>query len=149
MSNSEDKKEHIRGVNLGNLCHQGRIRMKTSFRKFFRFLPIAIILSLVVILMACSSSPTSSATSSSTTSGNTVTIANFAFSPATLTVNVGSKVTWTNTDSVTHTVTSDNGVFGSGDLAPNATFSYTFNTTGTFAYHCSIHTYMTGTVIVH
>jgi plastocyanin len=66
-----------------------------------------------------------------------------------LTVNVGSKVTWTNTDSVTHTVTSDNGVFGSGDLAPNATFSYTFNTTGTFAYHCSIHTYMTGTVIVH
>ena len=123
--------------------------MKTSLRRFFRFIPIAIILPLVVILIACSSSITSSVTSLSTTLGNTVTIANFAFSPATLTINVGSKVTWTNTDSVTHTVTSNNGVFDSGDLAPNATFSYTFNTAGTFVYHCSIHTYMTGTVIVH
>jgi plastocyanin len=75
-------------------------------------------------------------------------LANFAFSPATLNIQVGTMVSWTNNDSTTHTVTSDNGIFDSGNLAPNATFSYTFNTAGTFAYHCAIHTSMTGKVVV-
>jgi plastocyanin len=75
-------------------------------------------------------------------------LANFAFSPATLNIQVGTKVTWTSNDSTTHTVTSDNGIFGSGNFPPNATFSYTFNTAGTFAYHCAIHTSMTGKVVV-
>ena len=57
-------------------------------------------------------------------------------------------MTWTNNDPVAHTVTSDNGVFASGNLSPGATFSYTFNTAGTYSYHCSIHTYMVGTVAV-
>ena len=53
-------------------------------------------------------------------------IANFSFSPATLTVSVGTKVTWTNNDTVTHTVTAVQGAFDSNDLSPGNTFSFTF-----------------------
>jgi plastocyanin len=77
-----------------------------------------------------------------------VTLANFAFSPTTLTVKVGTTVTWTNKDSTSHTVVSDTGVFDSGNLAPNATYTYVFAKAGTFNYHCSIHPSMKGTVIV-
>jgi plastocyanin len=77
-----------------------------------------------------------------------VTIKDFAFNPATITVATGTTVTWTNEDSVTHTVTSDTGVFDSGDIHQGADFSYTFNTAGDYGYHCSIHTYMKGHVIV-
>ncbi len=89
-----------------------------------------------------------STTSSPPVSGNAVTISNFSFSPGSLTVSVGTKVTWTNKDSTTHTVTSDSGAFNSGNLAPNASYSYTFSSAGTFSYHCAIHTYMTGTITV-
>ena len=80
--------------------------------------------------------------------GNAVTISGFAFSPATLNVAVGTKVTWTNKDGTTHTVTSDTNVFSSGNVANGASYSYTFNTAGTFPYHCSIHSYMKGTIVV-
>jgi plastocyanin len=77
-----------------------------------------------------------------------VTISNFAFQPASLQVAVGTTVTWTNQDSTAHTVTSDTGAFDSGQLAPGATFSQTFMTPGTFAYHCQIHPFMTATIVV-
>ncbi len=77
-----------------------------------------------------------------------VTLSGFAFSPATVTVPVGSTVIWTNKDSTTHTVTSDGGVFASGNLAVGDTFSHTFNQAGTFQYHCQIHPSMTGKIIV-
>jgi plastocyanin len=77
-----------------------------------------------------------------------ITLANFAFAPASITVKAGTKVTWTNKDSTTHTITSDTGAFDSGNLAPNASFSVTFSTPGTFSYHCSLHPSMLGTVIV-
>ncbi len=106
----------------------------------------------VAALTSCSGGygapPPKSTTSSPPVSGNAVTISNFSFSPSSLTVAVGTKVTWTNKDSTTHTVTSDSGVFTSGNLAPNATYSYTFSSAGTFSYHCAIHTYMTGTIKV-
>jgi plastocyanin len=80
---------------------------------------------------------------------NAVEISNFAFSPATLTVPVGTKVTWTNKDSASHTVTSDDGkTFDSKGMAQGATYSFTFTTAGTFAYHCAVHPMMTATVIV-
>jgi plastocyanin len=75
-------------------------------------------------------------------------LSNFSFSPGTITVKIGSSVTWTNKDSTTHTITSDTGAFNSGNLSQGATFSYTFADRGTFAYHCSIHPTMKGTVIV-
>jgi len=88
------------------------------------------------------------ACSSGGSSGNTVSISGYAFNPSSLNVSTGTTVTWTNNDSVTHTVTSDTNAFSSGDLNPGQTYSYTFNQAGTFAYHCSIHTYMHGTVTV-
>jgi plastocyanin len=77
-----------------------------------------------------------------------VTIADFAFSPASLTINVGDTVTWTNNDSATHTATATDGSFDTGELAQGASGSVTFDTAGTFNYICSIHPQMTGTIIV-
>jgi plastocyanin len=77
-----------------------------------------------------------------------VEISGFAFVPSTLTVSVGTTVTWTNKDSVSHTVTSDDNLFDSGTLPTGATFDHTFDQKGTFEYHCSFHPYMTGKIIV-
>jgi len=77
-----------------------------------------------------------------------VSIKDMAFSPANITVKKGSTVTWTNNDGFTHTVTGDNGGPDSGDLASGKTYQFTFDTVGTFSYHCSIHSNMTGTVTV-
>lgn len=78
-----------------------------------------------------------------------VSITNFAFNPVVTTVRAGTTITWTNNDAVSHTVTSDNSAFiGSSTLAPGQTFSATFNTLGTFTYHCAIHPGMIGTVVV-
>jgi plastocyanin len=77
-----------------------------------------------------------------------VSIANFSFTPATLSISVGTTVTWTNTDSVTHTVTADQGTFDSSNLSPGTTFSFTFSQAGSYPYHCSIHPSMMGTILV-
>ena len=61
---------------------------------------------------------------------------------------VGDTVTWTNLDFVVHTATSTSGAFDSGDLDQNESFSLTFTAPGTFAYLCTPHPDMTGTVIV-
>lgn len=82
-------------------------------------------------------------------SGNSVTISGSSFSPGTLTIQRGATVTWTNTDSNPHTVTADNNSFNSGTLNPNGTFSYTFNTAGSFTYHCNFHSGMNGSVVVN
>jgi len=72
-----------------------------------------------------------------------------AYSPQTLTVKAGTKVTWVNKDTVTHTVTSHGiSLFDSGNLATGATFSYTFARAGTYPYYCTIHPWMKGTVVV-
>ena len=90
----------------------------------------------------------SAAPEGSAAAGQSVTIQDFKFSPNTLTVPVGTTVTWTNADSTQHTVTADDGSFDSGPLDPGATFSQTFTTAGTFTYHCNIHSNMTATVTV-
>lgn len=89
-----------------------------------------------------------SPTSTVPVSGNSVTIQNFAFAPATLMVKVGDKVTWTNQDSVGHSATADDGSWDTGLLSQGQSGSVTFSKTGTFTYHCSIHPTMHGTVIV-
>jgi len=83
-----------------------------------------------------------------TAAGSSVTISNFAFSPASITVPAGTKVTWTNKDSPTHTVSAKDGTFDSGNLSTGATFSYTFSQKGTFEYGCKLHPSMSGKVIV-
>jgi plastocyanin len=75
-------------------------------------------------------------------------IVNFAFTPSSLSVRVGARVTFTNHDAATHTVTADHGLFNSGDLPAGQSFSFTFMGRGSFAYHCQIHQSMTGTINV-
>ena len=71
------------------------------------------------------------------------------FTPNSIMIKVGDTITWTNNGSVTHTSTSNTGAWSTGNITPGATSSaVTFNTSGTFAYHCAIHPSMTGTVIV-
>jgi plastocyanin len=77
-----------------------------------------------------------------------VKIDNFSFGPATLTVAVGTTVTWTNRDDIPHTVVSDDKVFKSKVLDTDEKFSFTFTKPGTYGYFCSIHPKMTGKVVV-
>lgn len=105
----------------------------------------ALMLAVILATAACSGgSPAAQAGGT----GTAVSIANFTFQPAMLTVPVGTTVTWTNNDSTGHTVVADDGSFRSDTIAPGATFSHTFTTAGTFSYFCSLHTSMTGTVVV-
>jgi plastocyanin len=82
------------------------------------------------------------------TGAQAVQIHNFSFGPGTLTVPAGTIVTWTNLDSVAHTATADNGAFNSGNIAPNNSFSFRFDTPGTYVYNCSYHPSMQGTIVV-
>lgn len=80
-----------------------------------------------------------------------ITIVNMLFTPSQITVAKGGTVTWTNKDSTTHTVVDDLSNVGgpdSGNIAPGATYSFTFNKTGSFQYHCRIHPSMRGTIVV-
>jgi plastocyanin len=73
----------------------------------------------------------------------------YHFSPATTFVNVGGTVTWAHGSAAPPTVTSDSGSeLASATLNAGKSFSHTFAATGTFAYHCTIHTYMVGKVVV-
>jgi len=77
-----------------------------------------------------------------------VEIADFAFSPPTLTIGVGETVAWSNSDPVVHTATSTSGAFDSGDLDPGESYSVTFTAPGIYEYLCTPHPTMTGTIIV-
>lgn len=77
-----------------------------------------------------------------------VQIREFAFTPAQLTVPVGTTVTWTNTDEETHTVTAVDRAYTSTALERNATYSHRFTTPGTYTYFCVLHPHMTATVVV-
>ncbi|HEY2706381.1 MAG TPA: cupredoxin family copper-binding protein [Candidatus Dormibacteraeota bacterium] len=77
-----------------------------------------------------------------------VAIAAFAFGPATVMVKPGTTVTWTQQDEDQHTVTADDGSFASSPLVTGGTYTHTFTAPGTYHYHCAIHPFMHGTVIV-
>ena len=80
---------------------------------------------------------------------NTVTIDNFSFAPATLTVKAGSTVTWTNRDDIPHGIASSNNAFKkSGALDTNDSYSFTFATPGTYQYFCYLHPHMVGSIVV-
>ena len=73
---------------------------------------------------------------------------NFAYQVANIQVRAGTTVTWTNQDNVPHSITFKNGMKDSGLLYQGQSFSYTFNTPGTYQYYCSVHPYMVATVTV-
>lgn len=92
--------------------------------------------------------PTTTTPTTPATNVTSVMIHNFSFLPQSISVPKGTTITWTNMDSAPHTVTSDNNAFASGTLKTNDTFKFTFNTPGTFTYHCAIHPGMKATVVV-
>jgi plastocyanin len=100
--------------------------------------------------MKSNSSSSSSGDSGKAVSTDAVKIDNFSFSPATITVKKGTKVTWTNNDSTTHTVFETDGKTGpkSDRLNQGDSYSFTYDTAGTFKYICGIHPDMKGTVVV-
>lgn len=84
-----------------------------------------------------------------TSSNVSISIKDFAFNPNTLNIKTGTKVTWTNNDSVPHTINSDSGsLLKSGTIAQGQSWSFTFSKTGTADYHCSIHPMMKGQIVV-
>src|SRR5436190_4380054 len=90
--------------------------------------------------------PTATATCPPNAAG--VSIIDDAFAQPSITVNVGTTVTWTNNGAHQHTTTSDTALWDSGPLNPGQQFSFQFNTIGSFNYHCTIHTFMTAVVNV-
>ncbi len=117
---------------------------------------IVIIAVFVAIVMHSGKSSTMnmSASSSSTSKAvatNSVKISNYMFSPMVITVKAGTSVTWTNMDSVSHTITADTASAdapSSMDIADGKSYSFTFKKAGTYTYHCFPHPYMHGTVVV-
>ncbi len=117
---------------------------------------LSIFLVLAVILAACSTGAPAASSAvveskpASASGGDSVNVEmkGFAFSPQELTVKVGTKVTWTNMDSASHDVKAADGSWGSDSLANGQTFSMVFDKEGTFAYVCTFHPNMTGTIIV-
>jgi plastocyanin len=78
----------------------------------------------------------------------TVVISGFAFAPASLTVTAGTTVVWTNKDDEVHSVAGEHGLFRSGALDTGERFSFRFDKPGTYQYACTLHSRMTGTIIV-
>jgi plastocyanin len=76
------------------------------------------------------------------------TISDFQFSPATITIHVGDTITWTNNGPTAHTATASDHSFNTGILQKGQSASHTFTTAGTFAYICTLHPFMHGTVVV-
>jgi len=78
----------------------------------------------------------------------TIAVKDYTFTPTPLTIKVGSTVTWTNKDDEPHNATSDTGLFKSGGMDTNDSFSFKFDKPGTYHYTCTIHPRMVGTIIV-
>jgi plastocyanin len=118
--------------------------------------PLLLVAAVAIIAASCNgtgpsaygASASTAATTTAATATNAATIKGFSFQPDVLKVKVGAKVTWTNDDTVAHTVTADTNSFASGNLQPGGSFSFTFTRPGTYAYHCSIHPSMHGSVVV-
>ena len=122
------------------------------------FLRFAIVSVLVVVAAACGTDPAEPSMmppADPPAGGPSITIpvgaaalGDRAYVPAALDVAVGGTVTWINSDAIPHTSTSNIPVWDSGILAPGARFSATFPVAGTFAYHCTLHPNMVGSVVV-
>jgi plastocyanin len=112
---------------------------------------LVLLTALTLAVTACSSDDGGSDTTAAGSGGGgeeTVEIADLAFSPDTLTVAVGTTVTWENSDSLPHTSTSEDEVWTSGTLGSGDEFSVNFEQAGTFSYFCEIHPSMIGSVVV-
>ena len=103
---------------------------------------------IMLLLSACKDNSTSADNNSP--GANEVVMQGSKFSPAQITVAKGTTVKWINRDSFAHTVTSSSQpqLFDSGNMGANQTFTFKFDSAGTYSYYCKIHTGMTGSVVV-
>jgi plastocyanin len=122
--------------NTAGLITPPLIEEVPAMRKLIYLAALALVL---IVVMA------PGATATGTT---TVSIQDFFFSPANVSVPAGTTVTWVNEGNVPHTVTSDDGQFDSGVLMPGDSYTVMFKGQGTITYHCAIHPSMTGSVTV-
>jgi amicyanin len=146
-------------------CYYGFVKDKEARMRYVAGLVIIALIAGGVFLIASrddqgdtSSNQTSESTTQpqappandpSPTSADKVNINNLVFSPADITVKKGTTVTWTNSDSVAHTVTADTGSGPNSQMLENGqSYSFTFNEVGTFSYHCTPHPQMQGSVKV-
>lgn len=112
-------------------------------------LPALLLLAALLALAGCGGSGSSGSTVSGGGGPKAVSIKNFAYAPADLTVAKGTTVKFTNGDSTNHTATAtDASVFDTGTIAPGKTKSITLDKSGTFAFFCSFHPFMKGTITV-
>ena len=119
--------------------------------------PAALLVGFALLLAGCGGGGTDSSSSSSTASGSAgngqsakaVTIKDYTFKPATITVPVGTTVDFTNQDSTAHTATSkESGAFDTEAIQPGKSGSVTLEKAGTFTYYCVFHPFMKGTIVV-
>jgi plastocyanin len=106
-----------------------------------------LLLTAVSMVMLWGTGPWSRSTAE-TTDATRIVVKDFMFTPTPLTVKAGSTVTWTNQDDEPHTVVSDTGLFKSGGMDTNDSFSFKFEKPGTYHFTCSIHPRMVGTIMV-
>ncbi len=131
---------------------------KCIFRRWAAWLGLALILAVTACgggSPGASSTPAAADTTKTSAAGSgtadTIVIKNFMFSPATLSVSPGTVVTVHNEDSVTHTVTdkADPKLFSTGDVGPGQVKTFKAPAkAGSYPYICTIHQYMTGTLVV-
>ncbi|AQH01022.1 hypothetical protein A9R05_19280 [Burkholderia sp. KK1] len=116
--------------------------------KFLRKAAFALVVKGVIsaaIPAACAQEP---AQQIAAVNAPTVSIDNFAFNQATITVPAGTKVTWVNHDDMLHTIADEGKSFKSDPLDNGESYSHVFDKPGTYKYFCSLHPHMTGTVVV-
>ena len=120
-------------------------------RFFNELLRLATAAVIVAALSACSPASTKGGDTPTPATTTEVVISNYTFAPKTLTIPVGTTVTWVNHDMARHTVTHDSfdgDAFNSGLLSNQAVFTHTFETAGTYGYVCQPHAGMQGTIVV-
>ena len=120
---------------------------------------VAVLIIVVIAIAAVVGLTRSSGTDTSSPSGqaadvtepNTVIIKNLDFATKKLVVKRGQLVTWKNQDTAKHTITFDDASLAAGNsqlIAPGASFTHTFDATGSFSYHCTPHPFMKATIVV-
>ena len=109
----------------------------------------------ILLLVACGgssgsgpSADNSPGSSHSSAGGAAVSIKNFAYAPANLTVSQGTTIVFSNEDSTEHTATASGGAFDTGSISQGQSKTVTLETAGSFSYVCSFHPFMHGTITV-
>src|SRR5258705_7621980 len=111
-------------------------------KKSILFAVILLFSGIMLLFFACSKSSYNDS-GGGTPPDYTIYMKGSVFSIPSLTISTGSKITWVNDDNMIHTVTANDASFNSGDMNPGSSFSYTFNTVGTYNYYCMHHAGMT------